>query len=141
MGANVSFHIPQETLVDELIDPEIVKDLPGHNQFFQDNADIRKAEMDCASVSNMRVSWGMTRGKYMVHIGRMPLGVWSQLIRRDPYLLQDKEKFYAILAKYPAYKIGGFQVLGGDTRQGRYIKGTETSKIARDGVALVTLAA
>ena len=137
----MSFHIPQETLIDELIDPQIIKDLPGHNQFFKDNADIRKAEMDCASVSNMRVVWGLTRSKRMVHIGRMPLGVWAQLIRRDPYLLQDKEKFYAILAKYPAYKIGGFQLIGGDTRQSRYIKGTETSKIADDGRQLVQLVA
>ena len=137
----MSFHIPQETLIDELIDPEIIKDLPGHNQFFQDNDDIRRAEMDCASVSNMRIMWGMTRGKHLVHIGRMPLGVWAQLIRRDPYLLQDKEKFYAILAKYPAYKIGGFQLIGGDTRQSRYIKGTATSKIVDDGQKLLKLVA
>ena len=133
----MSFHIPQETLVDELLDPQIIKDLPGHNQFFQDNADIRKAEMDCASVSNMRVVWGMTRGKRMIHIGRIPLGVWAQLIRRDPYFLQDKHKFYAFLDKHPEYRIGGFKLLGGDTRQGRYIKGTATSKLVSDGMVLV----
>jgi len=133
----MSFHIPEVTILDDAIDPETVSQLPGHHQFFQDNADIRKAEMDSASVSNMRVSWGMTKGKHFVHIGRMPLGVWAHLIRRDPYLLKDKKKFYAILDKYPAYKISGWKSVGGETREGKYIKGTEKSKIAEDGKKLL----
>lgn len=107
----MSFTVPKKTLLDEVIDPEVISELPGHRQFFDDNAALREYCHENAEVSNQRKVWGKTKGGW-IHIGRIPLGVWAQLVRRDPYFLQDKAKVYKLLNEYKDYKIGGWQKIG-----------------------------
>lgn len=107
----MSFHIPKPTLLDEVIKPESIRVLSGHEQFLDDNEALRKHCHENAEVSNQRRVWGKTKNGWM-HIGRVPLGVGAALAQRDPWFYQDKAKVYSFLNDNPEYKIGGWKKIG-----------------------------